>query len=240
MEKQLDKEVILSAKKFLKSNDAGILSTLTKYENEIYPTGSMCTYVLSDEGDIIILISDLALHTKNILADNNVSMSFYEPNSKNRQTSQRISVVGKAVKVQKDTKEFEQINKKYATFFPESKTFLQIKGFDYYTIKPLMSHYIQTFGKIFTFEGSLLHDKIPAWIEKRCEIVEEINEKYKEKLLAFLKDSTCKNIDESKVKLVNIDNEGFHLALNDSEFCYFNFKNEVNNQEDIEKEFSTL
>lgn len=234
--KELNKDVILSAKKFLKSTDAGILSTLTQHEGETYPTGSMCTYVVTNEGNIAILISDIALHTRNIKANNHVSMTIYDTKAKDKQMSARISVNGKARQVESGTSEFEEINEKYLTFFPEAKMFFQIHGFNYYVIEPAMSHFIQGFGKIYTFEGSLLKEEVPSWFSEKKSVIEHINSDHFEALNNFAK---SKDISKD-VKVVYVDKEGFFVSSGAYEFYYFNFINPALTLEDVKKEFVEL
>lgn len=68
--------------------------------------------------NIVILISDLALHTKNIKADNHVSMAIYDQKAKDYQNSARISLLAKARKVELQSKEFQEINELYSSSFP--------------------------------------------------------------------------------------------------------------------------
>lgn len=156
IKKEPNEAVLADAKDFLQKNKVGILATLDNYKGELYPSGSMCTYVLKDAKNIVILISDLALHTKNIKADNHVSMAIYEQNAKDYQNSARISLLAKARKVESISEEFQKVNELYSSSFPEAKTFLNIPGFSYYILESTRVHFIQGFGKIYTFEAELL------------------------------------------------------------------------------------
>lgn len=49
IKKEPNEAVLADAKDFLRKNKVGILATLDNYNNELYPSGSMCTYVLKDE-----------------------------------------------------------------------------------------------------------------------------------------------------------------------------------------------
>ena len=60
-------EISKMARAFMRNWDTAVLSTYQLYDEDSYPFGSITPFVLSDEGDVIILISDLANHTKNIL-----------------------------------------------------------------------------------------------------------------------------------------------------------------------------
>ena len=69
--------LITEAKQFLRSTHSGILSTIsTKFAG--YPFGSVTPFVLDHHCQPIILISSIAEHTKNIIANPKVSLLVFE------------------------------------------------------------------------------------------------------------------------------------------------------------------
>ena len=56
------------ARQMLRAHRYGALSTLSK-KFDGHPFGSICPYLVDHDGSLLILISTLAEHTKNILAE---------------------------------------------------------------------------------------------------------------------------------------------------------------------------
>lgn len=240
MRAELDETVIKDAKKLLKTTDAGILSTMLNHNEEVFPFGSMCPYVVTLEGDIVILISDIAVHTKNIKIDNKVSMTIFDTKAKNKQAASRISLAGKANKVEKDTPEYEMISERYLHFFPEAKTYFKMHDFNYYVIRPEFVHYVQTFGRIFSFDGAMMRDSMPEWYEGRHSVLEHMNTDHKDALVKYMNKLNNDGLKYEELKLVDLDQEGFHLSTGRGEFYYFNFENKALTANDLRKEFTAL
>ena len=57
-----------TVRKFLKENRNGILSTISQEVGE-FPYGSVCPFIMDQQGRPVFLISTIAEHTKNIIAN---------------------------------------------------------------------------------------------------------------------------------------------------------------------------
>lgn len=237
MRPEVNESVIKDAKKFLRQKDAGILSTLHAINDEIYPFGSMTPYVFTLEGEIAILISDIAVHTKNIKADNHACITVHDYEATNKQAASRISVVGKINKIEDEAKK-SAVSERYLNFFPEAKSYWNAHDFHFYTLRPEKVHYVQTFGKIFTFDGALLTDTMPEWFEGRHSVLEHMNSDHKNALEKYA--ANIPDIDTSEVKLTEIDQYGFHLKFGRGQIHYFEFDNKAHTSNDLRKEFTAL
>src|SRR5512135_2707829 len=84
-----------AARQLLRSHRYGALCTLSK-KFDGHPFGSITPYLLDHDGGLLILISAIAEHTKNILADPRVSLISHNQANPHIQTQGRVTVVGEA------------------------------------------------------------------------------------------------------------------------------------------------
>ena len=105
-----NEEKVLLAKKVLRNRDAGVLSTLHAIEGELFPYGSICPFISTSKSKVAILISGIALHTKNILENSRVGFTVFDMEAKNKQAASRVSLMGKVCKVDpKERKDYQEI-----------------------------------------------------------------------------------------------------------------------------------
>ena len=100
------------ARSLLHSQCDGVLSTLS-VDMPGYPFGSITPFCLDGEGRTIILISTIAQHTRNIKADNKVSLIAYDPLTDDSQASGRTTYLADAVLNDNDA-----VAQRYYRFYP--------------------------------------------------------------------------------------------------------------------------
>ena len=99
----------------------------------------------------ILLISVLAEHTKNRLADPRVSLSVTEPGAANVQDGQRMTLVG-------DAEQFEaspELQARYLRYLPAAERYLML-DFMFFRINPKRVRYIGGVGKMGWVESKAL------------------------------------------------------------------------------------
>jgi putative heme iron utilization protein len=133
----------LAARQLLRAHRYGALSTLSK-KFEGHPFGSITPYLVDHDGSLLILISALAEHTKNILHDPRVSLITHNQEDAHIQTQGRLTVVGTAALEPKR----ELAGKRYLRYFPEAQTYYDMPDFQFYRIAPQALRYIGGFGDI--------------------------------------------------------------------------------------------
>jgi heme iron utilization protein len=131
------------ARRMLRAHRYGTLSTLSKKFSG-YPFGSITPYLVDHDGSLLIFISTLAEHTKNIGLDPHVSLITHDQRDPRIQTQGRVTVVGNAR---------PEPNRKYAglrylRYFPEAQIYFEMNDFSFYRISPVAIRYIGGFGKI--------------------------------------------------------------------------------------------
>jgi len=131
------------ARQLLRAHRYGALGTLSK-RFDGHPFTSITPYLVDHDGSLLILISGLAEHTKNILGDSRVSLITHNQDDPHIQTQGRVTVIGHAV-YQQDR---DQCAKRYLRYFPEAQTYFGMADFNFYRITPLAIRYIGGFGDI--------------------------------------------------------------------------------------------
>lgn len=132
-----------AARQLLRAHRYGALCTLSK-KFDGHPFGSITPYLVDHDGSLLILISTLAEHTKNIQHDPRVSLITHNQEDPHIQAQGRITVIGEAVPVA----EREQAGKRYLRYFPEAQTYFAMHDFSFYRIVPHALRYIGGFGDI--------------------------------------------------------------------------------------------
>jgi hypothetical protein len=131
------------ARQLLRAHRYGALCTLSK-KYDGHPFGSITPYMVDHDGSLLILISNLAEHTKNILNDPRVSLITHNQDDSHIQTQGRVTVVGSAT-LETDR---DGSGKRYLRYFPEAQTYFEMHDFQFYRIVPQAVRYIGGFGNI--------------------------------------------------------------------------------------------
>ena len=118
------------------------------------PLVSMVLYAAtSDLTSYFIHISQLAMHTRNIMDDPRVSLMICESvrTGINPQTLARISITGKAALLSPMSAEYTAAKESYLEKYPFAKMNFQLGDFSMYGIKLTSARYVAGFGKAFNF-----------------------------------------------------------------------------------------
>ena len=76
---------VATGRHLLRSLDSGILSTMSQ-ELPGYPFGSVTPYVMTHEGRLVVYVSSIAQHTRNMQENSKVSLTVVEQGSGNQVT----------------------------------------------------------------------------------------------------------------------------------------------------------
>lgn len=120
-------------------------STLATNSSQMagYPYATVVPNILDEQHHPILLISALAEHTKNLLADGRVSLSVTEPGVANVQDGQRLTIVGDAERFSASA----ELQARYLRYLPAAEQYLQL-DFMFFRIIPKTIRYIGGVGKM--------------------------------------------------------------------------------------------
>lgn len=198
------------ARQFLRSTRSGILSTHSA-KHAGYPFGSVAPFVLDHAGNPIILISNIAEHTKNITANPKISLLVFA-GTEDLQANARLTLLGEAVQIDKSAD--SDLRARYLRYLPQAATYFDMHDFAFYRIRPTHIRYIGGFGKMSWMEVDNVAAPANQLAEQEQGILEHMNADHTENLLAY-----CKHfhkIEPQYAEMIGIDCDGFDVRILDS------------------------
>ncbi len=132
------------ARSLLRRSRQGALATLMAGSGD--PYCSLANVASHSDGSPILLISRLALHTRNVLADSRVSLMLDERVEGDPLEGSRIMLAGRAEAAGGD--ELAILRRRYLNAHPSSEVFVNFKDFSFFRIHPSGVHLIAGFGRI--------------------------------------------------------------------------------------------
>ena len=127
----------------LRRSRQGALATLMTGSGD--PYCSLVNVASHPDGSPILLISRLAIHTKNLLADARVSLMLDERAEGDPLEGSRIMLSGHAEEV---ASEREVVRRRYLNAHPSAEAFVDFKDFSFFRIRPTGTHLVAGFGRI--------------------------------------------------------------------------------------------
>lgn len=217
-------DAALTARRLLNHQSVGVLSTHS-IDVEGYPFGSIAPYTLNYDGEPIILISDIAQHTRNIKHNYKVSLTVFDPNVDDPQSSSRLTWIGDAQPIDaSDTRTRDR----YLRYFPASQSYFETHDFSFYRITLKRARFIGGFGEIFWIEPNTMLVKNP-FRESEPGIVEHMNRDHQAALLHYCELLGRQGVESAS--MTGIDGEGFDL-LADKRKLRIDFESPIHTTEE--------
>src|SRR6202023_2688664 len=120
----------------LRRSRQGALATLMAGSGD--PYCSLVNVAGHPDGSPILLISRLALHTKNILGDSRVSLMLDERAEGDPLEGSRIMLAGRAEEA--GAEDLAIVRRRYLNAHPSSEVFVDFKDFSFFRIRPAAAH----------------------------------------------------------------------------------------------------
>jgi heme oxygenase (biliverdin-IX-beta and delta-forming) len=132
------------ARSLLRRSRQGALATLTPGSGD--PYCSLVNVASHPDGSPILLISRLALHTRNLLGDARLSLMLDERAEGDPLEGSRIMLAGQAEQASGD--DVAILRRRYLSAHPSSEVFVDFKDFSFFRIRPTGAHLVAGFGRI--------------------------------------------------------------------------------------------
>jgi heme oxygenase (biliverdin-IX-beta and delta-forming) len=168
----------------LRRSRQGALATLMAGNGD--PYCSLVNVATCVDGAPILLISRLAVHTKNILADNRVSLMLDERAAGDPLEGARIMVSGRAEEPGAD--HLGAVRRRYLSTHPSSQAFVDFKDFFFAVIRPTGAHLVAGFGRIIDLKPEQFLTPIAdagALIEAEQGAIEHMNTDHRDALKLY-------------------------------------------------------
>lgn len=207
------------ARRYLRAHRAGILSTLSARLGG-YPFGSIVPFVLDRDCRPVILVSALAEHTKNLVADPRTSLIVHDY-AEDVQSGARLTLVGDAARLADDAAQA-----RYLRQFPAAQDLLALGDFSFWAIAPKRLLFIRGFGRIDWIDVAELAPPANSLAEAEAEIVAHMNADHTVALADYCRH--YRGVTPVAVEMTGIDCDGFDVRA-DGRLLRFEFPDAVTN-----------
>jgi putative heme iron utilization protein len=145
---------VRAARVLLAAESVGVLSTLSVHRAG-FPYGSVTPYALSAEGAPLLLLSRLAAHTKNLLADPRASLFIGDRTAaEDPQAGARISLLGRVTPL--PAADERDARGRYVAAWPRATDYLALGDFSFWRFAIEEARLIAGFGEIRWLDGAAL------------------------------------------------------------------------------------
>ncbi len=145
------------------------------------PYCSLVNLASHPDGAPILLISRLALHTKNVLGDARVSLMLDERVAGDPLEGARIMLAGRAE--QATNSNLAVLRRRYLNAHPSAEAFVDFKDFSFFRIEPAGAHLVAGFGRIVDLAPKQfltdISDAAPL-LEAEQEAIDQMNADHRE------------------------------------------------------------
>jgi heme iron utilization protein len=144
MQSTSDFDAAQVVRSLLRRSRQGALATLMAGSGD--PYCSLVNVASHADGTPILLISGLALHTRNILGDPRISLMLDERAEGDPLQGSRIMLAGRAEPAGEG--DFEILRRRYLNAHPSAEAFVSFKDFSFFRVRPSGAHLVAGFGRI--------------------------------------------------------------------------------------------
>ena len=175
-----DFDPVKAVRTLLRRSRQGALATLMTGSGD--PYCSLVNVASHPDASPILLISRLAIHTKNLLADARVSLMLDERAEGDPLEGSRIMLSGHAEEV---ASEREVVRRRYLNAHPSAEAFVDFKDFSFFRIRPTGTHLVAGFGRIVDLKPAQFMTELAdagALLEAEQGAVEHMNTDHRQAL----------------------------------------------------------
>ena len=223
--------------RLIRAERNGALCTLSK-KMEGWPFGSITPYALTEYADPLVLISEIAEHTRNLKADARASLLVQDSRAvDDPQAGARATLVGYAMPVPEPL--LEDARRRYLDLFPASGGYFSAHDFTLYQIKISDVRFIGGFGEIYWVSASELSEgkgdgSLNPLARHEAMICDHMNTDHADALTLYA--SVFSGIEAESARMIHVDTGGFDLvALRGGNHIHarINFERPVHNTEEV-------
>ncbi len=202
---------IAEGRRLLRRQHSGVLSTISRSEKG-FPFGSIMPFMMTEDGNLLIYASDLAQHTRNISADNKVSLCVYDATQSDSQASARVTVLATAALCELD----ESTKAQYFHLFPQATMYQALPDFRFYQLTATKIRYIGGFGDIYWFSKEEW-GAFPNITDQTAGIIAHMHEDHMDALVLMCQQQVGIDAGEEDIQMESCFAEGFHISVKKDE-----------------------
>lgn len=199
------------ARALAQRNSTAVLSTLSK-KLQGMPFGSVSPVMLTEQGDAIFYVSDIAQHARNLNEDNRLSITLFDSAEQGDQnTQERLTLSGRA-----QITEDDGIAERYRQRFPAAKGYKSAHDFRFWKMTIEQVRFIAGFGEIFWLSADEWRMPKPEWDDQAAlAMIEHMNKDHADACVLILQQHLkLERLEPGDVTMISVYPEGFHLMHN--------------------------
>lgn len=200
----------------------GVLSTLSKRLRG-WPFGSITPFTPSAAGEPLILISEIAEHTRNLRQDARASLLVQDSRAlEDPQAGARVTLIGYAAPVAGPY--LEDAQRRYLRQFPNSAGYFEAHDFSLFRILVTDVRYIGGFGDIYWLKGNEVVDsasyaRMDPLAEHIGSICDHMNQDHADALALCA--TALAGARAESARMIHVDSHGFDMvAIDQGNHCH--------------------
>lgn len=200
------------ARTLLAASSRGVLATLA--HDDGYPYASVVELLGTDDGDIVLLLSNLAVHTRNLTADDRASIVISE-----HDVVDEVLALGRATYKGRVSRVEEPgaLREAYLALHPGASTFVDFADFYFYRLAVESVRYIGGFGRMSWIDADAwTSSEVDPLVNIAPGVIEHMNTDHAHNLVdyahAFTEASWA-----TEARMVRLDHLGFDLRVWDGD-----------------------
>lgn len=217
----------------LRSVQLGALATLM-LDKSGAPYASLVPVATDHDGSPILLISDLADHTKNVKADDRVSLLLNGSEGHDDPLAgARLTLQGQLTR-----QEDPELRRRYLARHPAASLYADFGDFGFYRLHVEKAHLVAGFGRIHWIDGAeLLVDPPAELVASDGDVIAHMNEDHQDAVQLYA--NKLLDLNGDGWVMTGIDVEGADLRMKD-QVARLTFNNTVNDSTNVRKELVSL
>ncbi len=229
-----DREAIAAlARHLVRAATRGSLATVMR-EAEGAPYASLVAVATDHDGSPVLLISDLADHTKNLKKDDRVSLLVAgDGKHEDPLAGERLSLQGCLARTDQPS-----LRQRYLARHPKASLYADFGDFGFYRMTIDKAHLVAGFGRIHWIEGQALTVAPPeALVNAEADIVEHMNDDHADAVQLYA--TRLLGLADGAWRMTGVDCEGADLRKDD-DVARLPFDRAVKDSTDVRKELIRL
>lgn len=198
------------ARQLLRQSRTGTLATLNRDGGT--PYGSLVNVATDVDGRPIILISRLAWHTRNLLADGRASLLVAEPPAEgDAMTGVRVTVMGRFATCNK-----ARLRRRYLARHPKAQMYVDFGDFGFWRLEPEIIHVVAGFGRIETLAAIEVFPPATEITALEDSALAHLNEDHAEAVRLYA--NNLPGVSAGDWKVTAVDPDGIDLCFGEQSF----------------------
>lgn len=189
----------------------GALSTLSRRHAD-WPFGSVMPYGLDERGNPTFLISTMAMHTQNLLADPRASLLVAEAGaSEDPLGAGRVTLMGRVMRATS-----AEVRGDYLARHPNASYWVDFKDFAFFQMDVVDLYFVGGFGVMGWVEAADYATAEPDPLADAAEgILDHMNEDHVDAMLLLARG--LGGVEGTDARMTSVDRLGFHLRVETSD-----------------------